>query len=95
MLTITIAETTIAWVSGDPSADSESITGTITSDTTAKHILATVATESYTGSTPTTPILPGAKLYFLYSISGTTLTLALNPTGYPADLGSAYIFTKQ
>jgi len=98
LLTITLTETTFASVAGDLSGDSESLTGTITSyDTTAKHILAVVATESFTGSPPTTPTLPGDKLYFLYSVSGTTLNLSVGQPGkgYPTDLSSAYVFTRQ
>jgi hypothetical protein len=98
LITITLTETTFASVAGVLSGDSESITGTITSyDTTTKHILALVATESYTGNAPTTPTLPGTKLYMLYSLSGTTLNLSLGQPGqgYPTDLSSAYVFTKQ
>ena len=93
--TVTLAETTFSVLAGDPSGDSESLTGTITFDTSAKHILLLVATESYTGWAPTTPTLPGDKLYVLYSLSGTTLTIAFSKTAYPADLTGGIALTKQ
>jgi hypothetical protein len=94
-LTLTFTETTFTSFAG-PLPDTESASGTITSfDTSSKHILGVVATESYTGSVPTTPMVPGDKLYILYSLSGTTLTMAFTKSAYPADLTGGIVLTKQ
>jgi hypothetical protein len=95
-ITLTITRTTFSVLADSGGGDTESFAGTTTSfDTSAKHVLMVVATESYTGNAPTTPMVPGDKLYGLYSLSGTTLTMAMNNTTYPVDLSSAYTFTKQ
>jgi Carboxypeptidase regulatory-like domain len=89
LLTVTFTETTFKIDIGG----GESLWGTITSDTAAKTILATVENSD----PPETPPLAGTKLYFLYSVSGTTLYLSLGQPdkGYPTDLSSAYVYTKQ
>jgi hypothetical protein len=94
-MTITFTETTFtSFYNGG--SDTESGSGTITSfDTSSKHILLLVATESYTGNPPTTPLVPGDKLYILYSLSGTTLTVAYTKTAYPADVSGGLVLTKQ
>jgi len=94
-LILTLTPTTFSTLAGDPSGDSESLTGTITFDTSAKHILLLDVTESYTGNVPTTPTHPGDKRYVLYSLSGTTLTIAYSNTAYPTDVTGGIAMTKQ
>jgi len=94
--TITFTETTFTALITGNVPDTESIAGTITSfDESSKHILAVVATESYTGAVPTKQSFPGDKLYMLYSLSGTTLTMASSKTEYPVDLSGGMAMTKQ
>jgi hypothetical protein len=94
-LTVTLTANQWSSVSGSL-PDTESVLGTVTNyDTNLKHLLVSVTAESYTGSTPVTPTLPGTKIYCLYSIVGTTMTMAVSNSGYPTDLSSAFVFTKQ
>ena len=95
-LTLTFTATTWTSFAGVLTGDYENAAGTFILDEQAKHILATVGSESWGGVLPpSTPLAPGEKLYFLYTLSGTTLTMAMDLTGYPVDLSSANVFTKQ
>jgi hypothetical protein len=95
-LTLILGESTWSAISGTL-PDTESLDGTITSyDGSAKHLVALVAHESYTGSTPTQPKNPGDSLYMLYSISGSTMTIAFTVNGgYPPNLIGGIALTKQ
>ncbi|MGA2615507.1 MAG: hypothetical protein ABSG38_18875 [Spirochaetia bacterium] len=94
--TLTFTETTFTILTADASATAtETDTGTITSfDTTLKHIQLAVATVTLTGSASAVWHV-GDTIFMLYSLSGTTLTIAVSTTAYPADLTGGLALTKQ
>ncbi len=92
--TVTFTETTCTIFTTGNFPDTETDTGTITFDTSLKHIQCVVATVTRTGG-GTSTTAPGDTFYMLYSLSGTTLTMASSKTGYPVDLSGGMAMTKQ
>lgn len=93
-----LAETTFT-ISIDTSNGSEFVTGGIDFDTSLRHILAMVATESYTGIPATTPLVvgPGENLYIAYLfINSTEMEMNWTKTDYPVlgSINDLYLFKQ-
>ena len=94
--TLTFTETTFTILSTAPGPDggTETDAGPISFDTSLKHIKLDVKTVTVTGSMHAHWHV-GDTMFVLYSVSGTTLTIAVSTTEYPAGLTGGGALTKQ